>query len=53
MFSVCDTVYCFLVAVKKFHVFVDYLATAKLFWRIFVTLCFKHCVIQILTAAMA
>ena len=30
-------------------VFIDYLATAKLFWQIFVTLCFKQYCIQLLT----
>ena len=33
------TVYCFLFTVKKFHIFTDYLATAKNFRQIFATMC--------------
>ena len=32
------TIYCFLFTVKSFTFFMDYLATAKLFWLIFATM---------------
>ena len=34
---------------KKFHIFRRLLGNRETFWQIFVTLCFKHCVIQMNT----